>query len=377
MYGQKCDLGFDVPHCVFNNPLALSPRSPPSALQCLRSADGDTRGTCRIGPNKHGDACNQPGECASGNCIKELRICKGIDEGETCEPTFPDPCQPDHFCLPGATGVGRCQKVASPGRNCFHSEGCARGFYCAGQDTTSRKCVAPFSVPDGTNTTVGPYMCASANAVLVQRSPSSPGDNIFTCIASNSTRVGELCSANVAPPSGYECVCSRKDGVSALRLRTVDKLGLGGRSAVWRDLFTCLMTATSIMGDACEFDSEDLEIVRYGSCAYYACYPRYLKLVNATGGREFTPPLDMFEPFAQCEWDAAKDYYKRVASTECLSLPYMENWRCAVDSGPLSLSVANTSGVIAFIFLAFFLMYIGHAYYYRKENGTKIWGVKN
>lgn len=317
-------------------------------------------GTCRIGPNKHGDACNQDGECASGNCIKELRICKGVDEGERCEPSFPDPCQPDHFCQPGTNGVGRCQKVVSPGRTCTYSEGCARGFYCAGADISNRKCVAPFSVPDFTNTTVGPYMCASANAVLVQKSFASPGDSIYTCLPANATRVGELCTPDVAAPSGYECMCSRSNGVDALRLRTADKLGLGGRSTVFRELFTCLMTSTSIMGDLCEFDSEDLEIVRYGSCAYYACYPRYLRLVNATGGREFTAPLDQFEPFAQCEWDAAKDYYKRVITTECMSLPYMENWKCAVDSGPISLSVANTSGVIAVIFLGVFFLYIGH-----------------
>jgi hypothetical protein len=372
VYGKGCTLGNDVPDCVFNNPLSLSPRDPPSALQCIRSQDGDGQaGTCRTGPNKHGDACNQDGECASNHCIRELRICKGVDEGEICEPTLPDPCQPGHFCNPvdNTAGTGRCAKVVSAGRTCTYSEGCERGFFCAGQDKMSRKCIPPFSVPDYVNTTIGAWMCASANAVQVAPATTFT-DAIFTCMPNNGSRVGEICNPAQGAPPGFECVCSSTGG-GTFRLRTIEGLGLGARSTVWRELFTCLMKAEGITGELCEFDSEDMTIVRYGSCPYYSCYPQLLRLVNVTGGRFFAAPLDQFMPFAQCEWDAAKAYYTKVLSTECLTLPLLENWRCAVESYT-SLTVANTSGVIAVIFLIVGFGYLGHLVYYRKHNRQKV-----
>ncbi|RYG43733.1 hypothetical protein EON67_12580 [archaeon] len=230
MYGKACTLGNDIPECVFNNPLALSPRSKPSALQCIRAFDTDTAGTCRIGPNKHGDACNQDGECASGRCLRELRICKGIDEGETCEPSFPDPCEPNHYCLPKREGVettGSCAKVISAGKACTYSEACERGYYCAGPTLATRRCVAPFTVEDGFNTTVGPYMCKSANAVLAVSQQSSV-NSIYTCVSANTTEslVGTECNPAAPPPPGFECVCSGRGSVYRLRTRAA----LCGRS---------------------------------------------------------------------------------------------------------------------------------------------------
>lgn len=376
VYAKPCSLGNDVPECVYNNPLALSPRSPPSALRCIRAFDTDTAGTCRIGPNKHGDACNQDNECASGKCLRELRLCKGIDEGEHCSPSLPDPCQPGHYCLPDSgSSTGRCAKVVSAGAKCAASQACERGFFCAGPDVTNRRCIAPFTVPDGTNTTIGPYMCASANALLAV-GRSDIADSVYTCLPSNATLVGTRCNPAAKAPLGYECVCSGANN-GEYRLRSINALGLGGRSNVWRELMTCLNTATGIMGDLCEFDSVDLEIVRYGSCAYYGCHPQYLRLVNATGGRSFRPPLLQFERFATCEIEAATAYYASVFKTDCLSLPNLDNWKCAVDAGPLSLSVTNTGGVIAFIFLVVGFAYWGHMYAFRKVNGQKLPFVSN
>ena len=55
----------------------------------------------------------------------------------------------------------------------------------------------------------------------------------------------------------------------------------------------------------------DMDRVRYGSCVYYACYPQYLALVNATGGRYFRDPLAQFSPYAVCETMAAKAVRRR------------------------------------------------------------------
>jgi hypothetical protein len=357
---------------VYNNPLALSPRAAPSTLTCMRAFETDTAGTCRIGPNKHGDACNQNGECASDNCLRELKICKGIDEGEVCEPSFPDPCEPDHYCRPEAGGfVGRCSKVSNPGKQCESSESCQRGYYCAGPTPTgAKKCIAPFTVPDYTNTTIGPWMCHTANAVMVAKGANDI-NSVYQCRPINETSlVNKPCNPRLSPPLGYECACAGAAG--GFRLRTIGGLGLGVRVTAWHDLFKCLVGASGIMGELCEFDSVDLTNVRYGSCAYYACYPQYLRLVNATGSIVFNPPMSQFENFANCELDAAKTYYGAVATTECLSLPNMQNWKCAVDEEPASLSVANTSGVIAFIFLVFLFGYVGHMYAFRKETETHL-----
>lgn len=83
------------------------------------------------------------------------------------------------------------------------------------------------------------------------------------------------------------------------------------------------------MGTPCEFDSTDMERVRYGSCVYYGCYPYYLQLVNVTGGRTFREPLSQFEPNAMCEEASVKRYYDNVANTPCITLPNLENWKCA------------------------------------------------
>lgn len=375
VYGKPCTLGRDIPECVYNNPLALGPRTS-SALRCTRAFPTDTAGTCRIGPNKHGDGCNQNGECASGVCLKELKVCKGIEEGETCEPDFPDPCQPGMYCRPEALGVvGTCSKVSTASKSCVSSEGCARGFYCAGLTPSGpKKCVAPFSTPDGSNITIGPWMCASANAVVVSQGLSEI-DSIYQCRAVNDTTlVNKPCNSRLAPPLGYECACSTTGGY---RLRTVRSLGLGARVTVWNNLFNCLNTATSIMGELCEYDSVDLYNVRYGSCAYYACYPQYLKLVNVTGSLVFNDPFKQFQDFAECEIDAAKTYYTAVAGTQCISLPGMDNWRCAAEAESRSLSIADTGGVIAFITIVLVFGYVGHMYLFRKENGEKFPFVKD
>lgn len=72
-------------------------------------------------------------------------------------------------------------------------------------------------------------------------------------------------------------------------------LGLGQRSAAYLSLYNCLVSAIGISGELCEFDPIDLDRPRYGSCAFYQCYPQYLALVNATGGRYYMPPLQQFQ----------------------------------------------------------------------------------
>ena len=116
--------------------------------------------------------------------------------------------------------------------------------------------------------------------------------------------------------------------------------------------------------------------MRYGSCVYYACYPQYLALVNATGGRVFRDPLKQFEPFAQCELDAAEAYYKAVAATPCLRIRQLGNWRCATAAGPLSLSVGNTIAVISVVFTSLFVLFVGHVFYFRGGRNPLLEGAK-
>lgn len=267
VYGRVCNPE-QPKDCVYYNPLALSPRSGPSALQCAR-APGDHLGSCRLQPNNHGDACNVDGECASKRCLREIRLCKGIDEGEKCTPgLYPDQCSKDRYCAPdpGSTTGGRCQKSISAGSVCSFGNSCERGYYCAAPGLNrQRRCMAPLTVRTLTNTTVGPYMCESANALLVEAGPSDT-DSVYQCIAANSTRTGQACDVgvNATVPPGYSCECA-SDGQA--RLRTLGGLGLGARSGVWKDLYTCLLESTNIMGDPCEFDNTDMERVRYGACA--------------------------------------------------------------------------------------------------------------
>lgn len=373
IYGKTCDPEKPT-DCIYYNPLSLTPRSGPSYLQCAR-APGDHLGSCRLQPNNHGDACNVDGECASRKCLREIRLCKGIDEGEKCTPgLYPDQCSKDHYCAPDpvSTTGGKCQKSVSAGRPCNFANACERGFYCAASSLTEqRRCVAPFTFRNAQNTTIGPYMCESANALLLQKGETET-DSVYGCIAANVTLTGASCNAgeNATVPPGYTCSCA-SDGQN--RLRTVNGLGLGARSGVWRELYNCLLESTNVMGDPCEFDNTDMERVRYGSCTYYACYPYYLRLVNVTGGRTFTDPLSQFEPNAQCETRAAAKYYSNVFSTPCLAIPNMENWKCAKLDGPHSLSVASTSAVVGFIIVSVIFGYWGHMWF-QKRTATKLGG---
>lgn len=134
--------------------------------------------------------------------------------------------------------------------------------------------MAPFSVPTGANTTIGPFMCASANAVLVAAGPTER-DSTYLCADANATAalVGTPCSGGAgSAPLGFACQCAR-DGV--LRLAPAKLLGLGARSGAWAALYSCLLASSNIMGEPCEFGWQDMTSLRYGSCAYYACYPFY------------------------------------------------------------------------------------------------------
>lgn len=359
VYNRACVIGEDFKSCQFQDVLALNPYQPASYLQCAKNSYSESAvvGVCKLGPQKHGDGCNENSECASGHCLKEIRVCRGVDEGEGCSPGYPDPCMPDHYCAPDADSAkgGRCQKSVSTGKTCAYQAACARGSYCDGSLASGRRCVPMFSIASGANTTIGPYMCASGTAVQVAAPPSA----VYTCVEANYTlaAVGTPCDPRSRAPMGFECKCA---GDGTTRWRTLGGLGTGARTKAFKDLYQCLLTAQGPTGDDCQFDSADMERVRYGSCAFYACYPYYQALVNASGGRFYAPPLDQFEPTAKCESAALSDFYKAVQAAPCISISGMDNWKCASLAPPTSLSVAATQGVVSLIIISFFLGYWYH-----------------
>lgn len=174
-------------------------------------------------------------------------------------PGYPDPCSPGLYCSPTTLGSalgGYCVKAASAGALCNWPTACTRGTFCAGPTTDNQRCVAMFSVPTGQNTTIGPYMCVTANAVMVSSGPVP----IYQCVdgAAASKILATACSPNTLPPAGYECKCSR-DG--QYRLRTVGGLGLGSRATTWQGLYKCLVKSTGPTNEACQFDVQDMEQV--------------------------------------------------------------------------------------------------------------------
>ena len=363
-----------MPDCVYSNPLALSPQAAPSALRCIKAVATDVLGTCRIGPNKHGDACNLHAECASGICTTALGTCQGITEGQQCFPGFPDPCQPDHYCLStgGAVG-GVCTKSISAGNACPSSGSCARGTFCAGQDATQTRCVAPLSAPAGASTLVGPWMCASGLALMATAGAGAT-DSTYTCLPAGgnaSLLTGKPCNSRLPPPQGYACDCTTG---GSYKLRPAGGPLAGVASAalapVWAGLAACLARSVGITGGACQYDPLDMTSVRYGSCAYYACYPWYQQLAATTGAAPYAQPLAQWADLAGCEVDAASVYFAAAATAPCITLPRLEEWKCAAPVTPPA--VASTSGLVAVIIIGVFLGFLGHAYIYRKENGTKI-----
>ena len=231
VYGAACDITNPTASCQFQNPLALDPYAPASSLQCIRSdfaTDASvSTGICKLGPQKHGDGCTETGECASGNCIKELHTCRGIDEGEECVPGFPDPCQPAHFCNPDPTAMylgGRCFKSVNVGKSCSFAASCSRGSYCSGVGLSGgATCIPMFSLASGANTTIGPYMCKSGTALAAAFGPAAVLDvpssyPAFQCVEPTAVAavVGTECAAGVKPPMGYDCTCAA-DGRTRLR----------------------------------------------------------------------------------------------------------------------------------------------------------------
>lgn len=364
----------DVPNCVYNNPLALSPQATPSFLRCIRAFPTDTVGTCRIGPNKHGDACNLHAECASGVCLVSLGVCQGIVEGEPCFPGYPDPCQPGHYCLSSGGSTGVCTKSISAGNACPSSNSCDRGTFCAGQDPMQTRCVAPLTAPAGATTLVGPFMCASGLALMTVPGTGA-ADSTYVCLppGGNSTLLtGKPCNSRLAPPPGYACDCTT-GGVYRLHPAGSALAGLGSATLgpIWANLFTCLVAATGVMRGECQFDAPDLTSVRYGSCAYYACFPYYQALAVATGAPPYAQPLAQWSDLAGCEVDAANVYFAASSAAPCIQLPNLQEWKCAAPRGAPP-TVANTSGLVAVIIIGVFAGFLAHLYVFRKENKTHI-----
>lgn len=354
----------------------MSPRSPPSYLQCRGSdnsgggVDPSSPGLCYLGPQKHGDGCTNSAECASGYCVRATNVCKGIEVHNQCIPSSPDPCAPGYYCLKGVNGAGTCEAMRPVNAPCDTTTACARGTFCASLGGgNGNKCTKPFSLKVGDNTTLGPFMCETANALVVSLG-SSKMTSVFQCASTpvtSSTSLDVLapkCTSTNFAKLGYECKCANDD---QFREITIGGLGLGARVEAWNDLFVCLEKSKGVTGESCMYDSDDMENIRYGSCAYYACYPYYLKLAQVTGARFLSPPLLNFETLSPCEIKAATTYYTNLANTPCISLEGLSAWACS--AGVRSLSVAATNGVLSVIFLFVWGAYLYHMYYFRKVNG--------
>jgi len=354
----------------------MSPRSPPSYLQCRGSdnsgggVDPSSPGLCFLGPQKHGDGCTNSAECASGYCVRATNVCIGIEVHNQCIPSSPDPCAPGYYCLKGVNGAGTCEAMRPRSAPCDTTTACARGTFCAslggGQ---GNRCTKPFSLKVGDNTTLGPFMCETANALVVSLG-SSKMTSVFQCASTPVTGSNSLdvlapkCTSTNFAKLGYECKCAQDN---QFREITIGGLGLGARVEAWNDLFVCLEKSKGVTGESCMYDSDDMENIRYGSCAYYACYPYYLKLAQVTGARFLSSPLVDFETLTPCEIKAAKTYYTNLANTPCISLEGLSAWACS--AGVRSLSVAATNGVLSVIFLLVSGAYFYHMYYFRKVNG--------
>ena len=378
VYMQNCAAGRDAYYCTYQNTLAMNPRMPPSYLTCMTatSVNGGEQtpgapGQCRLGPQKHGDGCSNSVECASNNCVKETKVCKGVAPYGSCDPSGPvDPCSPGYYCMKSASG-SQCVPSVPLGSMCLSPSACATGAFCASVNGQS-VCTAMFSVPTGSNTTIGPYMCATGNALVVSLGASS-ATNTYLCgeateFAKLTTNAGSTtplpCESYKPLSPGLACTCANDN---QYRLTTIGGVGFGARTQTWSDLYACLQTSRGTTGDLCQYDAIDMERVRYGSCAYYACYPQYLKLATVTGARYLQPPLSYFDTSADCEKAAATAYFSNVASTPCIRLAGLETWLCY--TGPRSLSVAATNGLLAFIFIVVWGGYLGHMWYFRKKHG--------
>jgi hypothetical protein len=376
VYKRGCSAITERQDCQFQNPLSMNPRNAPSSLRCLSSqwsqdpnAAASGVGNCMLGPNKHGDACNDNAECASGTCSLRLKICVGVPVGQSCTASTPDPCAPGLFC-----SIGQCQPqypAPAPGgalTKCTNPQSCSRGLFCAGQSDGSSYCTPAYSVANGVNTTLGPYMCASGNALMVAQTATSAGST-YQCIKPPAPLQNTIeadaprCSAATQLVPGQVCKCAKDQQT---RVTTVGSVGLGARAAVWSNLYQCLLSAKGVTGDPCQFDASDMESIRYGSCAYYACFTYYVQLATVTGARFLDPPLSYFDSSAPCEITAARNYYSATSGTPCISIEGMDNWQCYF--GPRSLSVAATNGVIAVIFIIVWGGYLYHMWYFRKEN---------
>ena len=299
VYSKQCTPGKEM-QCVYYNPLAGDPYAL-SQMQCVYSPGGIYDYTCRLGPNKAGDACFLNAECASGVCSSRgdgeggvgSNTCVGITEGGKCTPptaNFPDACSSGLFCDPDAS---LCKPVAKTGSPCKATAGCERGSVCAtdGDPTTTdtSTCRAYMSMAPGTVNSVGNFLCASGTGLQVKVTPNPQ----YLCVTPDSTLAltGKDCDPASATQPGMECACA---GSGKYLTRPRAGLGLGFNSQPYVDLNKCLLGATSPNNQLCNYDYTDFQKMRYGSCVFYACYPYYMALMNNTGGKWYAPPLQQF-----------------------------------------------------------------------------------
>jgi len=128
--------------------------------------------------------CSVDSECASGHCLKEINLCKGVDPGQPCTPGYPLALWDIlgrvlllQACSGTSGPVGRFDRphlpacvlsVARPARRSRPPASAAITACCL--ISTPLQAYAPRHSPSqqASLQTSGPFMCAAANAVIVQ-----------------------------------------------------------------------------------------------------------------------------------------------------------------------------------------------------------------
>lgn len=198
-----------------------------------------------------GAYCTNNAQCASGKCANNA--CIGVPSGSKCGSS--DACAPGLYCNYMAPSGAVCTPLPTEGQKCDYT-GCAPG---AGCNMVTQKCVAYYSLPDGTNATDA-LLCAGGGLNRGAGTMHMWG----LCTTPQEGEMGQQCTN---PKDGMMCVCPLGSPPSTTVGYLMDSAAIGlGTLAARQAYIKCGISSGCPLTSGWEYGNANV-----GSCLYYAC----------------------------------------------------------------------------------------------------------
>ncbi len=167
-------------------------------LVCDLIPDGDGSGACippelAMGPRGFGSACDEGGDCLSGNCASPGEFCTDICSTES-------PCPVGFHCSAGVCAAG---PPAPNGGACLRADDCADAGAVCFEGVCARPCTDECPIGTTCTATDDGMLCVASGAGLGETCETNGECRSGVCLPGVACTV--LCDATTSCPEGYVC----------------------------------------------------------------------------------------------------------------------------------------------------------------------------